>query len=430
MRRLLIPMTALLCAASLVIAVPAFADDGIEEEATTWLPDIALSSELEVSPFVSGELADSDGVPFDSGVQIELLVWPSKEAQNAVPTGGSLRLEPVAKALTGDEGSFSLKIQDVDALAQYASEDGIVDFRLKSTSGDDAVVWEFSQNFLEVDGHLELVPGTYDVDASSAKRGSTDATEGMVGVQLKALDNENRPAGDTQSRGGFGVPPGFPEGPYSCDEYRSATYPDISATVGVTILDVTATRGEFVFTTGSRSELGSAVSFTGQVGTYEAGSITRISTTGRDSGSGMLAGKATWRNTTEFTYKKWVTKCFPSGGTIDHEFSYVAEVVVRAAEHEGGSDRVAATAPDLPSLGHCNRMAPQAWERLTTGNATTFSTGASTAGLIGLNLSAQAGYSTTSSIYLQNTSAVTTKRICGQNSLDSSSAGRIGMFQQ
>lgn len=92
---------------------------------------------------------------------------------------------------------------------------------------------------------------------------------------------------------------------------------------------------------------------------------------------------------------------------------------MRAIEHTGGT---AVTSSTTPRATYCETYFAGSGFMKRTSTATTFSTGASTSGIIGINLSARTGYSTSAKITFSFTKD---RALCGTNGHAVGTPGRL-----
>lgn len=81
---------------------------------------------------VTGVVLDGAGGEPASGVDVELLVWPSPQAGATAPVGQGPELIRVDEATTSDDGSFDLEALAED-LSPHASSDGQVGLEIRRT---------------------------------------------------------------------------------------------------------------------------------------------------------------------------------------------------------------------------------------------------------------------------------------------------------
>jgi len=177
--RMIVAEVAIVAAvAGIVFGAIALQNQGAEEIATTPTPTPTQTVAAAV-PLVGGTIMKSTGEPWESGVPIELLVWPAVETD-------VVTLEVVASAVTGEDGTFAFTIDDVGSLEQYVRKPGnIVDFEIEGSSGKEMASWNFSRALVDVDGVLSVIDASWESLTPADRR--EQARTGLTGVSIVSL---------------------------------------------------------------------------------------------------------------------------------------------------------------------------------------------------------------------------------------------------
>ena len=180
--RMIIAEVAVVAAvAGIVFGAIALTNSAPKEVATTPTPTPSAGV-----PIVSGTITKSTGEPWDSGVPIELAVWPAVETD-------VVTLKVVASGVTGENGSFAFSIADVTSLQEFAKFGDIVDFRVRGFLGKEVAMSGFSRVLQEVDGVVGLTDGTS--DTASPDVWKEQVRTGLTGLKVTSLYNESLPDG-------------------------------------------------------------------------------------------------------------------------------------------------------------------------------------------------------------------------------------------
>ena len=180
--RMIIAEVAVVAAvAGIVFGAIALTNSVPQEVATTPSPTPSAGV-----PIVSGTITKSTGEPWDSGVPIELAVWPAVETE-------VVTLEVVASGVTGENGSFAFTVADVASLQEFAKFGDIVDFRVRGFLGKEVAMSGFSRVLQEVDGVVGLTDGTS--DTASPDVWKEQVRTGLTGLKVTSLYNESLPDG-------------------------------------------------------------------------------------------------------------------------------------------------------------------------------------------------------------------------------------------
>ena len=180
--RMIIAEVAVVAAvAGIVFGAIALTNSAPKEVATTPTPTASAGV-----PLISGTITKSTGEPWDSGVPIELAVWPAVETE-------VVTLEVVASGVTGENGSFAFSVADVASLQEFAKFGDIVDFRVRGFLGKEVAMSGFSRVLQEVYGVVGLTDVTS--DTASPDVWKEQVRTGLTGLKVTSLYNESLPDG-------------------------------------------------------------------------------------------------------------------------------------------------------------------------------------------------------------------------------------------
>lgn len=356
-------------AASLLVAAPSSADTA----------SVSL---------VHGTLRDADGTPFAAGTAVSLSAsTPSTDLE----VGDSIASSTVGQTTTGEGGAFDLRVSDPAALAPMASKDGLIDFEVRAVTGDSYAPFSFTRSIVTRKGATSLVEPGAEAPAARAAAvpdepveiealaGAVDADTALTAVRSGAMRTQ------------------------VCGETRVADLGSRQVRVGST----SATSGilaQFTYSTGASTTIGVGASTSGKFGSYKvSGTSTQKATT--TIAYGKRSGSHVFRTTFRFgKYSQW---CYPisSGAAGKRVYSYK----VKADRYLGGSSMVSGLAPKAT---RCTRMQSGSTHSQVSTTANTWSTGASTAPVIGISLTSRAGYTSAAKVVVQNKSG-RDKQICG-----------------
>lgn len=379
MRRYLRAVISILAIATLAGFPPA----AIAANREAWLPEIADSASLTGSPVIEGRISTKGGSAFAAGARVELLAWPSSEVVEATAVGQSVHSVPVAKGRVDADGRFSLRIGDVKALARYASKSGMVDFDIRSVSGDHIALYGFSKHLVSGDTASLVDPhGGAPTDARVTALGPTPAARNLGRDRSNTVSNKTDICGQTKVQ----------------------TYAPVNVIVGATYLTTTGST-RFSYTSGASSSLGIGFSLTGTYGSWSLnGTSSKSSSSTVDFGART---SGSWIDKTQFGYAKWAYWCYPVYDTYDPSDIYAYEA--RVDVFQGGGTYVSTSAV---SATNCAPLSPGVTWTVSTSTASGWSTGVNMAGPLGINLSSKTGYSSSAKLTYKNTGTVSHK-VCG-----------------
>jgi len=369
----------------------AVADDsgGGAAVANEWLTEIPLSSELAGTPLVRGTLDDASGTPVAAGNPVVLWGWPSNEVLAAMADGDSVNLIPLGKALTTQGGGFALRVGDDSVAERLAGEGGAINLEVQAWSPEGVASYSFASE-LAPDGEL-----------------TADSAEDVADVELET-DEVADPA----------LVPGDVTAVFNktdvCGATKKKTYKDIDTVVGRMYSTTSGIKSYFSLKAGAETTLGVAVSVSGAYGSFDQKGTSSVSIDDTFTwGKKALSGGRQFR--TDFAYGKFAHWCYPvSSPSLKSTYKYS----VRPIKWEGGGFYATESVPSV-GTGNCRPFAGGTSQERKTTKATTASTGAKIANVIGVNLSSQVGYNSDAVARIYNDGSAQ-RRICGTNGVPTS----------
>jgi hypothetical protein len=360
------------------------ADAAAHASTAGWLDEIALSSELGGEPIATGSLQTADGTNFDAGLPVVLWGWPSHDVLEAMSDGDTVKLTPLGKALTDENGEFEIRVEDAAAAERLADDDGGVSLEIQAWSPEGQASYSFTSEL--VDDELA----------------STDATD----IVAHEAESASEAPSDIQS---------VFDKTDICGATKLVTYRDVDTVVGRMYAKTSGISSYFSLKNGADTKLGVASSANGKYGSFSQSGTSTISiedtfTWGKKS---LTAGR---QFVTDFTYAKFSNWCYPVGTGLssDDVYSYS----VRPISWDGGGTYAAATIPSV-GTGNCRPFGDGTYQERKTTTATTASSGVKISSIVGIDLTSQVGYSSDAVARIYNDSGVQ-KRICGTNGVPTS----------
>ena len=371
------------------VAPPAAAAD-----TSQWLADIPLSSEVSSPTVASGHIAEPTGAEVSAGFPVTLYGWPSIEVLDAMQVGESVKLTPLAKALTGSDGSFALRIPDAAAAERLAGVDGLVALEIQAWSPDGLASYSFTKQFDKSTGSARLIDVAGEEAAATKLALVTKSTAAAEGIpaDVGAVMNKTDVCGATKTR----------------------TYPSVDVVVGRMYSSTSGIRSSFSIKNNASATVGVAASVAGTYGEYSQSGTSTVKLHGSYSWSkSKLKGGRQFR--TDFTYGRFSNWCYSvSAPSAKRVYSYT----VRATRWEGGGSYGVEAVPSVKST-NCRPFASHSSQTKTSSQASTTSGGVKLSYVLSINLSSKAGYSSAASAKIYNESSKQ-KKLCGTNGTPSS----------
>lgn len=336
------------------------------------------------SPVVQGVVYDASGAPARSGEVVTLVAWPSAAVLAKLKPGDPVPTSIVGGGVTSTGGSFSLGFSSTAAAAGLADSDGNVNLSVQSSAGG----VEHTFNLVR-----HVTGGVSALSAGAAP----SASDGATTIALRPVPGSTASA--PVSKSSAAATPAQPNATPPCGWLVVSTVGARWVQVGEAYTTLSTTAG-FTYKSGASSSIGVGVSASGGKGTFSASGTSSVSSTvtiGMPAVSG-IAGRL-WK--TQFVFTKYGYNC--AGGPV-------TQYMVKATSFAGGSTYSATSG--APSATYCTTYASGSHYTKDSAAAQNFSAGAALAGDLGINLSAQTGFSTNTSL---NYTFAATKQLCGTN---------------
>jgi hypothetical protein len=348
----------------------------------------SLGADLVYDHYVRATTDEGDGckaqtlvtgtIPDASSGTVTALAWPDQATVDALgDAGDDIPLTPVAEGSISSDGSFTLSVASLTAAGVDGTSDGSVNFTLLANTGSDTTVSAFSDSVDSSNTVVGAIPEVAASDAVSLGSSSYSCTTG-------------------------------------CFAKREAILPDRNNRIGeIMVGNHTGFWGKFHYVSGANSELGVAVSFSGAFGSWSLGGTAGSSTSvGEDFLTRGPGARVVYFE--GWAYAKYSIWQVPARGPvvrIDYED--------RPYQATGGF--AATTGASPPAANVCRGVTPGVWKR-STNKFETFSSGMHLADLIGIDVSARTGAST--SAWVEYNIPASGGRMCGSNTYPAS-AGRV-----
>ncbi|MGW2518067.1 DNRLRE domain-containing protein [Streptomyces sp. NPDC001617] len=384
------------------------------------LAGITDSASLSTPAVSSGTVQNADGTAV-AGADVVLYAWPDNETDAALQEGDSVKLQPVAKAIADSSGNYTLRLASADLAAPEAASDGTVNFETIAYSGDDEATFNFPRKLVgsgTSSAYLAATTTDTDSDTSSADTQTpVSATLVLNAAPVTTSDTDETSAtaeDTTDTPVSVGDSPDSADASAADDAAAAASAADTSDTadtagvtkactgtltkdlgpkwviVGQTYSATTGVKHTLSYTKGSSSSLGVGTSATGAYGSFEAsGSVSKESSVTNDYPDYGNHKGVYYKS--EYDYGKYKMACV-SGG---HGSVITYHYEVRARYYYGGEKIVSAKTPKATT---CAPYPDGAKFTRTSSKAITWTDGASTGDAIGINLSAETGYSSETTV--------------------------------
>ncbi|MGX9889955.1 DNRLRE domain-containing protein [Streptomyces sp. NPDC002276] len=378
-------------------------DDAVEPHLTITYEDSELagitdSADLTTPVISSGTVKDAAG-NVAAGADVVLYAWPDNESDDALEEGDSVKLQPVAKAVSDSSGGYVLRVASASSLTPEAAADGTVNLETVAYSGSHQALFSFPRTLVTSSSTTAYLAAA--TDAVTSDTDSTTIADTTPVVADLVLDNALSTSEYSSSTvdAGNGVDEESSSAPESLtDDPDSATASaaDDAAAAESTASDTTADAGVTKGCSGTlKKKLGEHWVIAGQ--TYSATTGVQHSfeySRGADSslGVGVSATGAYGSFTGSGSISKSNSMTIGMGGrgsTISQHYE------VRARGYYGGAKTSAAY---IPTAKHCAYYQKDTHFTRTTSHAITWTDGASLADVIGIDLSVETGYSSDATV--------------------------------
>ena len=384
--------------AALIMAAPvAESARGTEPVSTAWVSNIAGSAQLNGPILASGLLVDTKGQPASGHVSV--VAWPRPEVMARLEVGDAVKTAQVAKATVGPDGSFALRLDPAVPLAEFMLPDGTVNFDLWGETAGGSALFSFPRR-------LE--------SGSQPAWGDPQAVRSPELAAAKVLEVTLRTqAASTVAQESAPAP--LPASDKACVNTVVAIYNQRIGVVGEVYAGPNST-ADFQYVNGSSSNLGVGFSATGLSGTFSASGTAAMSSTGTIDYPTQAANRITVFQTT-FGYHKIHRQVSGKAGCVDQGY------VVRPYQWQGGASTYTTAAAPTVTMTNCSAIRAGVTITKDTARAITFSNGLEISGVIGIDLSTQTGFNTSTRIRHMFFSA---GLLCGTNDTWPNAARIVG----
>ncbi|RYF55047.1 MAG: hypothetical protein EOO27_22100 [Comamonadaceae bacterium] len=337
---------------------------------------------------LEGELADAAGsAPASTDIgDVTLFAWPAEEVLAAAGVGEAVKLTPIAHADVTGDGQFSFTIPEGVDLSRFAGGTDHVNVSMAGVA-DGEEYWYSSV--------INASPSASDLEPLS------ESPVPQVEIESVGTNNSTASKVDTYSD-------------KACYTSTQATFASKSAQVGYTSNARSGGSAQLKFTSGSSGKFGVGVSATGAYGSFSAsGTVTLTSSVT------ITYPKTTTGARAHHAYlvpKKYKIYCESNAGVpISTKYE------VRPSNYTGGSSTTSATT--FATNRYCTPVGKKTTTTIDESTASTFSSGFKTAGVIGVDLSAQAGYTKQTSLVFKTTTSAGS--LCGEKGYPGGAPGRV-----
>jgi hypothetical protein len=367
------------------------------------LPELTASADLDADSLAIGSLTDQDGAAV-AGVPVLLYAWPPTSELANMANGDTLRLIPVAKDLTDQEGSFDLRTPAVDQLAAVTDpQTSAVNLELVVPTAEGSEMVAFTDLVEFADGDYTVSPADQTV-TEKVDEGPTNLGDVMVEEPTQAVElaNQTKHHNDYLQK--------------ACRTQRVYEYPQRPTRVGQVYSTAANASMQFIYNVGNQRgvkasiTLGIGKSSSGATGSFSAGgSVTEF-----------LGVETTWQPVTGVsskfydkytTYVKFKIQCVMAGQGAVITTRYEA----RPTAVNGANSGNLGSAPSVPSA-NCSRYNPGfATVQIDQGGNTTWSNGVDISAYLGVSLSSHAGYNWGTKVIIKSTDVKKGLSLCGRS---------------
>ncbi|MGW3289983.1 DNRLRE domain-containing protein [Streptomyces sp. NPDC001002] len=405
-------------------------DNAVEPHLTITYEDSELagitdSASLTTPVVSSGTIKDSSGNTV-AGADVVLYAWPDNESDDALEEGDSVKLQPVAKAISDSDGGYTLRVASASSLTPQAATDGTVNLETVAYSGSHQALFNFPRTLVTSSGSTAYLAATTDASATTvADADTTPVVADLVldnPTQISAYSSSTDGASNGVDEESDSTPGSLTDDPDSAagsaeDDAAAAASAasdgtdDTTAAAGVTkgctgqlkkklgehwviagqtYSATTGVKHTFSYSRGADSSLGVGVSATGAYGSFTgSGTISKSSSITMDYPEYGNHRGVYYK--TEFSWGKYLMTCSMGGRGAPVSQHYEA----RARGYYGGAKTSTAY---IPTAKHCAYQQKGTKFTRTTSHAITWSDGADLANVIGISLSTETGYSSDATV--------------------------------
>jgi len=300
-----------------------------------------------------------------AGAKVTLYAWPSQAVTAAVKIGAQVPLTVLGSATSSSSGSYSIAPTNLASLRASADPNGIVNLEVLAVYHGHTTLYYFPRTLVTTAGGLRLAAN------------SQAAKPQLAPQQANLSLNLSRRAANPRLDCGTQVP--------------IATWNNIEGVLGAEYSHLDSVKMGFVYSTGQSSKLGAAVSSGAwsASGTYSIDGGSSQTWPGENVADGYV-------RYTHFTYTEYTNEC----GTLStHVTNWEGSDITVAGGISKAADCQPEYAPTTVTL-----RSSTAWD---------FGGGVEISGEIGINLSAQTGYSTSLEESYDFTNTAVVDYLCG-----------------
>ena len=389
----------------------------VSAQGDDWLPEVVDSALLSGPIVASGQVLSDSGKPYEAGLPVVLRLWPGEDVLGPLKVGDGVKVTPVAKALTGADGSFELRIDSPANVSRIAGEGEYVDLEIVVSTPDGLAPYSFSLSTSELMGDSSV-----EAPENRAHHGS------LMDLVLEPISGTDSSVSDRSSQG---VPDGAVSDPATdgssdfvgklyCEWVVVQNLGNREVTVGSAYMTASGVTNDFQFNSGATMTLGVGYSGTGQnVGFTQAGTSTRTT-----NGTVDYPSHTGTNNHRIFkTYYQYATFRERCQTSATSGWYFVNNWETRPQTWAAGAPYgTSASAPATPS-GYCTPFPAAAVFTKSATAAVTWSSGTSVSAYIGINLSSQSGWS--SAVKNVWTFNVAGRALCGTDAAIGGNARRL-----
>ncbi|MFC9689963.1 hypothetical protein ACFTSF_15565 [Kribbella sp. NPDC056951] len=360
----------------------------------------AQARSLDPSVLAEGKVSRGAG-KMAAGIPVVLYAWPGNDVTDKLVVGDEVKLQQLSETAAGADGSFQLRLNDLEALVPVTGTDQIVNFEVVAGEGESAVPFAFARKV------RKSPTGTTLVDAVSEPRNPGQpapppllkidlTTGGIVETNPGAAPVVAPDATDEPVETGFSK---------ACTAQLLQDYGPSWVIVGQHYNEATQVFTDFVYGRGAVSELGVGFSASGKYGSFKLSGSLAKSTSMTIDYPAVGDYQSRYRYS-QFKYGKYRVACTRPGGIP------VPYYEARVTTWAGGS-KSAVPSAGIGS-GHCAPYEQGSNVELDRSRAVTWSNGAQVGGDVGIDLSARTGYTTNSKLKWGFNRA---RKLCGSHGL-------------
>jgi hypothetical protein len=350
---------------------------------------LADSATLTTPALVTGTVTKANGAPA-ARARVVLYAWPSNDVMERQQVGDAINLQPVATTIAGPDGSFALRLSSTDQLAPWADANNLVNLTATAVSGSRSSSWSFSRRL----SAMAAPSGQRSLTATVSADSGTAAAE-QVALKLGA-------AGATRIRPTRGAVAAASSGAMakSCVTALISTYSPVWVIVGQNYSTTAYASANYQYYKDATSSLGVGTSATGKYGSFKAsGTASRSSSSSVDFPT--TKGAVSRYHLTKYQYALYQLTCIIPGGVPLQHYE------VRPYKYVSGSQE---RTVDAVSAGYCATFAKGSKFTAEKTASITWTDGADMSAVVGIDFSAQTGYTTKARIQWAFTA---TRRLCG-----------------